>query len=206
MDVWEGIVSLFANLDTLKEHLLIAQQEELAALDPKVEELNAVEEMIIQTEADALEIGQALRRATGLVAKSLEQNMNEVNLRYDALCKRRETLQSELSETRLTDSAIQELVEFAQDVFVGIENADFQTRRHILEMLKVQVEINKNYFTINCLAGKISGEIRKLPIATKSGIVPDLHSQGKAPREFRFHADILQLAELCLQIRGGRGG
>jgi hypothetical protein len=158
----------------------------LAALDPKVEELNAVEAMIIQTEADALEIGQALRRTTGLVAKSLEQNMNEVNLRYDALCKRRETLQSDLSETRLIDSAIQELVEFAQDVFVGIENADFQTRRHILEMLKVQVEINKNYFTINCLAGKISGEIRKLP---------NLHLQDKAPRGLRFRADILRLAK-----------
>ena len=82
-------------------------------MDPKVEELKAVDAMIVQAEADALEIGQALRRASGLVAKSLEQNMNEVNSRYDALCLRREVLNSELSGTRLTDSAIQELVEFA---------------------------------------------------------------------------------------------
>lgn len=174
-DVWESIVSLFANLDTLERHLRIAQQEELAALDPKVEELNAVEAMIVQAEADALEIGQALRRTSGLVAKSLEQNMNEVNSRYDALCKRREILQSELSVTRLTDSAIQELVEFAQDVFVGIENADFQTKRRNLEMLKVRVEVDKGRFTTNCLAGQITGEIRTLPKITKSGIVTDLH-------------------------------
>ena len=84
--------------------------------------------MIIQTEDEALEIGKALRRANGLVAKTLDQNMNEVNLRYETLCKRRETLQFELSEKRLTDSTIQELVEFAQDVFAGIENADFETK------------------------------------------------------------------------------
>ncbi|MDO9301422.1 MAG: recombinase family protein [Anaerolineales bacterium] len=188
VDVWDSIVGLFANLKTLEKHLRIAQQEELAALDPKLEELSAVESMIFQAEADALEIGQAFRRATGLVARSLEQNMNEVNMRYDALCRRRETLQVELSVTRLTDSAIQELVEFAQDVFVGIENADFHTKRRNLEMLKVQVEISQRHFTINCLAGQISGEIRKLPIATKSGIVTDLHSRDIALRGFRFRA------------------
>src|SRR5258706_4521376 len=113
--------------------------------------------MILQAEADAVEIGRALRRATGLVAKSLEQNMNEVNMRYDALCQRRGTLQSELSVTRLTDNAIQELVEFAQDVFVGIENADFETKRRNLEMLKIQVEINNRSFTLTSLASAITG-------------------------------------------------
>lgn len=185
-DVWDSIVTLFANLEALEGYLRIAQQEELAALDPKLEELSAVEAMIIQAEADALEIGRALRRATGLVEKSLEQNMNEVNLRYDALCQRRGTLQTELSATRLTDGAIQELVEFAQDVFVGIENADFETRRRNLEMLKVQVEIDNGCFTINSLAGQITGTIRKLPIATKPGIVSDSRSQGKALRGCRF--------------------
>ena len=186
-DVWESILGLFGNLENLEEHLRIAQQEELAALDPKLEELNAVEAMIIQTEADALEIGQALRRATGLVAKSLEQNMSEVNQRYEALCKRRETLQSELSVTRLTDSAIQELVEFAKDVFVGIENADFNTKRRNLEMLKVRVEAGNGKFKINCLAGEISGEIRKLPKAPRGrgrsggGGVTNSHSPALGP-------------------------
>lgn len=87
-DVWDSIIDLFSNLEKLEKQLRIAQQEELAVLDPKLEELNAVEAMIVQTEADAAEIGQALKRATGLVAKNSEQNMTEVNQRYDALCKR----------------------------------------------------------------------------------------------------------------------
>jgi site-specific DNA recombinase len=168
-DVWDSILNLFSDLEKLERQLRIAQQEELAALDPKLEELNAVEAMIVQTEADAEEIGQALRRATGLVAKSLDQNMKEVNQRYDALCKRRETLQTDLSVTRLTDEAIQSLIEFAQDVFVGKENANFQVKRQNLEMLQVQVVINDGTFKIYCLAGEISGKIRKLPKATGGG-------------------------------------
>jgi site-specific DNA recombinase len=209
VDVWDSILGLFCDLEKLEAQLLIAQQEELAALDPMLEELNAIDAMIVQTEADAVEIGQAMKRATGLVAKSLEQNMNEVNQRYDALCKRKEILQAGLSVTQLTDDAIQGLVEFAQDVFVGIENSDFQVKRRNLEMLKVQVVVDNGTFTINSLAGKIKGEIRKLPKAPRGGSggggVTNLRSQDKAPRGFRFHGDIPQLAQLYLQIRDGRG-
>ena len=91
----------------------MAQQQELEALDPKLEELNTVEAMIADTELEAVEIGQAMKRASGLVARTLDQNMKEVNTRYEALCERRDTLQSEVSVVRLTDSAIQEVMEFA---------------------------------------------------------------------------------------------
>lgn len=168
-DVWDSIIDLFSNLEKLEKQLRIAQQEELNALDPKLEELNAVEAMMVQTEADAVEIGQALKRATGLVAKSLEQNMTEVNQRYDALCKRQGTLQTELSATQLTDDAIQGVIDFAQDVFVGKENADFHVKRRNLEILNVQVVVDNGRFTIYSAAGEISGEIRKLPKATGGG-------------------------------------
>ena len=149
------VLNLIGDLEKFEEDWRIAQQEELAALNPKQEEFNAVEAMIIQAEAEAVEIGQALKRATGLVAKSLEQNMSEVDQRYDALCHRLDTLQAEL----VTNDAIQEMVEFAQDVFFGIENAGFQTKRRNLEMLKVQVIVDNGKFTIYSLAGKISGAI-----------------------------------------------
>ena len=153
------VLNLFGDLEKFEEDWRIAQQEELAALNPKQEEFNAVEAMIIQAEAEAVEIGQALKRATGLVAKSLEQNMSEVDQRYDALCHRLDTLQAELDVTLLTNDAIQEMVEFVQDVFFGIENAGFQTKRRNLEMLKVQVIVDNGKFTIYSLAGKISGAI-----------------------------------------------
>ncbi len=55
--------------------------------------------------------------------------MTEVNQRYDALCKRQETLQVDLSVTQLTADAILGVIEFVQDVFVGKENADFHVKR-----------------------------------------------------------------------------
>ena len=79
---------------------------------------------------------------------------------------------------------------FLRMFFVGIENADFQTKRRNLELLKIRIEITQGCFTINSLAGKISGEVRKLPIATRSGIVPDLHSLDKVLQGFRSHAGI----------------
>jgi capsid protein len=169
VDVWEAIESLFGDLENLENQLRIAQQQEFAALDPKREELRAVDAMIAQAEADAVEIGQALRQATGLVAKSLKQNMDEVNLRYEALSERHKVLQSEVTETKLTNTAIEGLVQFAQDVFVGIKEADFQTKRRNLEVLRVRVVVDGGKFTIESLAGKITGEIRKLPIVRKPG-------------------------------------
>ena len=54
-------------------------------------------------------------------------------------------------------------MEFAQDVLVGIEHANYQTKRRNLELLKVNVVADNGKFIINCLAGQVSGEVRKLP-------------------------------------------
>lgn len=206
VDVWESIEGLFSDLNKLEHHLRLAQKEELEAINPKIEELNAVESMIASTEQEAVEIGQALRRATGLVARSIEQNMAEVNMRYEALCKRRDELTEDLSMTRLTDTAIEELLQFAQDISIGIENADFETKRRNLQLLKVRVTVDKGMFTINCIAGVITGELRKLPRAPNGGIASDSRSQARALPGCRFRADRLRPGRLCLQIRAGQGG
>jgi hypothetical protein len=78
-------------------------------------------------------------------------------------------------------------------------------------MLKVWVEVNNGKFRIEYLAEIISGELRVLPKATKysggsGGGVTSLHSPGRrVPRGFHFHAGILRLRGLCLQIRAGTG-
>ena len=179
-DIWDSIVNLFNNIPRFEELLLIAQQEELNALDPKREELAAVESMILDTESEATEIGQALKRAAGIVGNMLKQDMETVNQRYDALCKRRDELLTDLETRRLTDNAIQEAIQFAEDVQAGINNADFMTKRRNLEMLKVQVLIDDGRFYVTSLAGNWDGDIRRLPInrggnGSDEGIVNDLH-------------------------------
>ena len=193
MDVWESIEGLFSDLEKLEQHLRIAQKEELEAINPKIEELNTIESMIVSTEQEAVEIGQALRRASGLVTRSIEQSMTEVNMQYEALCKRRDELTNHLGETRMTDSAIQDLFEFAQDISIGIENADFETKRRTLQLLKVKVIIEKGTFAIDCVAGIISGEIRKLLHALRDRIESDSSCTKAALPVFRFRAGKIQL-------------
>jgi site-specific DNA recombinase len=170
--VWESIVQLFTNEIELERLLRIAQREELEALDPKQDEYTAIQGMMIDSEREAAEIGQALRRASGIVTKSLEKDMQEVNRRYDALCKRCEILQQELSKARLTDNAIQEALQFAEDIRAGIQNADFETKRRNLELLQVRVIVDGRRFYITCLAGAWEGEISEL---SKVAIETDLH-------------------------------
>jgi predicted transcriptional regulator len=131
-----------------------------------------------RSEREAVEIGQALRRASGIVAKSLEDNIREVNRRYDALCARLEVLQGEMSSARLTDSAIQDALQFAQDIRTGIENADYETKRRNLELLQVKVTIEGRKFSVMSLVGAWDGEIRNLP---KVGIVDDWHLPARDP-------------------------
>jgi len=174
-DIWEDILKVFSDRETLEAQLKTAQQQELEALDPKLEELNTVEAMIVDTEQEAVEIGQALKRASGLVAEKLDQNMKEVNTRYEALCKRRDTLQEQVSVMRLTDSAIQGVLQFAEDVFTGIENASFETKRRNLEMLDVQVVVDSGRYVMESIAGKWDSEIRKIKRKSNVGIANDLH-------------------------------
>jgi hypothetical protein len=119
--------------------------------------------------------------------------MNEVNTRYEAMCKRRDVLQDEVSVTRLTDSAIQEILVFAKDVFVGIENADFNTKRRNLEMLDVKIVVDSGQYRIESITGKWEGEIQKIKRNSKVGSVNDCNSLKLCPPEYRFPASTLPL-------------
>jgi hypothetical protein len=165
-DVWDSIVQIFADPTRFEQLLRIAQADEQKALNPKQEEYETILKFIEDAEQEAAEIGQALRRANGIVAKSLESEMQEINNRYEAFCNRRDVLQGELSVARLTDDAIQ----FAQDISAGIQNADYETKRQNLELLQVKVTITGKHFLVNRLLGEWEGEIRKLPRRNKVNI------------------------------------
>ena len=161
-DVWEGITGIFSN-PGLGGLLRRAQQEELEQLDPKREELAAVEGMIAKAEKDAFEIGEALQHARGIVEKSLEEKQTLLNMRYDAMIARRDTLKNDLNIVQLSDKAIESILDFAEDVKVGIENADHETKRRILEWMKVRITVKDQHYWAECLAGKWDADITQIP-------------------------------------------
>jgi site-specific DNA recombinase len=170
--VWDSIIQLFRDGIELERLLRVAQQEEQKALDPKQDEYDAIMKMIADTEMEAVEVGQALRRTSGIVAKTLEKNMDDVNRRYDALCNRRDVLIEELRGARLTDNAIQDAIQFAEDIRMGIENADYETKRRNLEFLGVKVIIDCRRFTVSSLLGEWAGDI---PVWSNVAVGADLY-------------------------------
>lgn len=159
IDIWVSVLGVFQDTDWLNIALKDAQEAELRELEPKQDELMTVNAMIADAEREAVEIGLALRQASGVVGKMLKNDANNVNKRYDALCSRRDKLQMELSEQKLTDNAIERIIQYAEDVRVGMENADYETARLNLEMLKVRIIIEDGRFYVTCLAGKWDGDI-----------------------------------------------
>ena len=81
----------------------------------------------------------------------------------------RDALQGELTTIRLSDSTLEEALQFAEDVRAGIENADYEAKRRILGLLQVQVVISDKRFSVTSLAGAWDGEIRALPKGGTAG-------------------------------------
>ena len=92
-------------------------------------------------------------KASGAVGRALEEKTREVNARFDALTRRRDELQAELTKRQLTDEAVNAALSFRQDVVAGIQDPTFETKRRVLEMLGVQVKIEAGTYRVNCRVG-----------------------------------------------------
>jgi site-specific DNA recombinase len=138
---WECIRRKFQNLDELGEELKAAQRAEAHADEPIRAELQTIEDFIAQADGEADEIALAMRQAKGRVGESLQRQQEELNARLAGYQKRRGELIAELGARHFTDYAIADLLQFARDVRAGIDNATFEDKRRIMEMLKVTVTV-----------------------------------------------------------------
>jgi site-specific DNA recombinase len=183
-DVWQSVIDIFTEPVRFEELLKAAQADEVESFDPKQSELDIVKAMISEAENEAVEVSEALKKASGIVGRTLENNMQDVNRRYDALIKRRDELQADLSALRLSDTAIGNALEFAEDVRLGIEFADYATKRAIFEMLDMKVLVKDGRFFVDCLLGQWDGEIRKMAkVGVKVGNVND----RRLPTIYNYH-------------------
>lgn len=138
--VWGYFRSMLQDPATLEANLRAAQAAELEAQEPKRAELATVTALIAEAEAEAVQLADALTKARGLVHKTLEDRMTQLNERYEALITRRDNLAAAL-EQHLTEQAIQAALEFAADVNLGLENADHITKRRILDLFDARITV-----------------------------------------------------------------
>ncbi len=88
--------------------------------------------------------------ASTRVGESLKKQMDDANARYDGYIARRSEIQKELGARKLTDDALTDIMRYAQDVRLGIAEADFETKQKILELLDVRVKIDGEKTQVTC--------------------------------------------------------
>jgi hypothetical protein len=98
-----------------------------------------------------------MRQAKGRVGESLPKQQDGLNARLEGYHKRRAELIAELGARRLTDDAIGDIMEFTRDVRTGLDEADFDTKQRILELLDVRVNVDGEKGQVSCaIASSIS--------------------------------------------------
>ena len=92
---------------------------------------------------------------------------------------------------RLTDDAIQDIMEFARDIRTGIDEADFDTKQKIFELLDVQANVDGDKSQVSCaIANSISQ--KKLPTKPLAGSFFLVEMAGIEPASEEFAPGLLQ--------------
>ncbi len=151
--VWSFVMDLFSDAEKLEQSLRLAQQQEIDTLAPKRHELETVELMLAECEMEAAGYAEELVKTRGgKVRQALEARVEEFEERFKALSRQREKLQAELaSGQRLDDESIRAALKFREDIYLGMQDPDYETKRGVLEQLGVQVCVNGRQARISCI-------------------------------------------------------
>lgn len=172
-DVWDEIRELFSDLEGLLEKLKFAQQTEEGKQKPIREQMQITDDLIKQAELELDEIARAMRAARGeRMIERFAVQQDEVNARLDDLFKQREKHAHELATRRIADDRSETMATAAERVRRGIERAEFEGKRRILETLGVSVIAEPGKYHIDCVVGSTDGELRSLKANGGTGFAP----------------------------------
>lgn len=182
--VWNYVLGVVKNAKKFERALRKAQKEELESLEPKRELLTTLLEQISETEKEASEIGEALKRVPrgGVVEKNLMADMQRVEKLYAERIERREKLQEELGSIKYTEEKIKAAMQFRENVALGMENATFEDKRHNLEILNTEVVIKDRKAVVKCLIPAKPGEFDLHTFQNAAQAKPHPSHNGETPR------------------------
>ena len=163
--VWAEIRTIVTDPDQLEARLRAARAEAYDALKPKRDELATVEGLLRDTEAEAIDVADALTVAKGskLVTVRLQAQAQEIDARYTKLNTRRDKLNAEINKATISDEDITSLAQFGEDAREGLDNPTPQQKQHWLELLKVRVEVKDGKVYMACLISQ-DGVLRVLEL------------------------------------------
>lgn len=186
-DVWDEILELFSDLGALRDKLELAQRQEIETLDPIREKLQITNDLIKHEVSEAAKIAAALpdTKKDSLARKIMLEKDEAINARLKELATQREKYITQLGARNLTDDRVGTIMQFAEDLKKGIDNADYDKKRVTLETLKVKVIITFRKYHIDCILGSKDGEISQMK--NRKRIVLNLSRKIHHLRQFGFH-------------------
>jgi site-specific DNA recombinase len=152
---WNYIMKLIKDPHQFEDKLRQAAAKAAEAIRPKQKELEHVIALLKDTEREADEIARTARMVKGIVGEKLQQQGDEVNKRYQALRTRKTNLEEALT-LELTERNIDSLLQFRENVALGLDNPTFDDKRRWLEILQTKVTVTNGIAVITCrLGGKL---------------------------------------------------
>lgn len=151
--VWEYILELWSNKQRFKRVLRKAQKAELDSLQPKHDRLMTVLGLMADCEDEADATARAMKRVgEGIVWEKLDRDAEEIRQRHKELIKERDELRFALDSRQLTDERIKAALKQREDVVVGLKRPTFESKRRMLEFLRVVVTVKQGQAVIQSIA------------------------------------------------------
>jgi site-specific DNA recombinase len=146
---WGYILRLLTNAEEFEQALRDAQAIEAEQMQPKQKELEHVIALLTDTEYEAEQIAATAKKVKGIVGEKLQVQADEIDRRYQVLSARKARLGEEL-KSELTDSTIDDLLQFRETVTVGLNNPTPEERRLWLELLQTKVIVTDGIVNVTC--------------------------------------------------------
>lgn len=150
--VWEYILEVMTDEEKFEQGLLDTQAEIETATEPKRAQLEAIEALIAETEAEADRLAGVLAQVKGKVKKSLEHQIDIVNDRYEAQSAKRDKILAEIQEQAvLTNEDIANAMKTRERIVMGLQNPTFAMKRQMLNFLRVEIVICDKKAKFDCM-------------------------------------------------------
>jgi len=139
--IWEWIGKFLLEPENLKAGLEAQKDAKEEANRPLLEKLELVEAQLAKHEQQ-MERLLDLYLAGDFPKKALLERKTHLESTIARLRVQQASLEAQLTEVSLSDEDIATIEEFAEQVCIGLDTADFATRRQLIDLLNTQVVLN----------------------------------------------------------------
>lgn len=143
--VWEWLKELLSDDNNLKNGIesMIANQE--LEFTPTVTKIQQLQELLIQTQSKVARLATAYAEASNdIVAGALKIELNKAGRDQAMIQDEIKRLQAKLDLNKITPEEIELIKQIARQLRTELHNADFETKRLLVDKIDLHVKLTKN--------------------------------------------------------------